>query len=85
MVYVALAEAAALVVCVVVFAGLIRSMQRSHARREDLLLNQMLNMAGKPWQPAPAAVDLDEHRQRIEEAREARRAWTTNPEQGIAP
>lgn len=35
-------------------AGLLRSQQRAAARREDLLLNQLLNLAGKPWQPAPA-------------------------------
>lgn len=35
-------------------AGLIRSQQRAHARREDLLLNQLLNAVGKPWLPAPA-------------------------------
>lgn len=84
MVYVALTEAAALLVTVLVFAGLLRSMTRAHARREDLLLNQMLNLAGKPWQPSPAAESrLEVWQERIDEAREQRRSWTVNPEQEI--
>lgn len=78
MVYVALAEAGLLFAVVVVFAGLVRSLTRSHARREDLLLNQMLNLAGKPWQPAPASESP-------EPVEVEPRFWTTNPEQGIAP
>jgi hypothetical protein len=35
-------------------AGLLRSQQRAAARREDLLLNQLLHLAGRPWQPSPA-------------------------------
>lgn len=83
MLYVALAEAAVLAVVTIVFAGIVRSLTRQHARREDLLLNQMCNLAGKPWQPSPATENLDEWRQRLEDAREARRSWTTNPEQEI--
>ena len=83
MLYVALAEAALLLTTITVFAGLVRSQQRSHARREDLLLNQMLNLAGKPWQPAPATSELDEWRQKLDDAREQRRSWTTSPEQEI--
>lgn len=84
MLYVALTEAVLLAVVTIVFAGIVRSMTRQHARREDLLLNQMLNLAGKPWQPSPAATEnLDEWRQRLDDAREARRSWTTNPEQEI--
>lgn len=33
---------------------LLRWQQRSHARREDQLLNQLLHLAGKPWESAPA-------------------------------
>ncbi len=50
--------ALALVVClaatVICGAGLVRSQSRAHARREDLLLNQLLHAVGKPWTPAPA-------------------------------
>ena len=65
MIYISLGLVAALLVCVLAFSGLIRSLVRQHARREDLLLNQLLNLAGKPWQPAPAndvpqEDDLDE-------------------------
>ncbi len=30
------------------------SMIRQHARERDLLMNQLLNLAGKPWQPPPS-------------------------------
>lgn len=84
MLFVALAEAAVLVILIVSFAGLLRSQQRAHARREDLLMNQMLNLAGKPWQTSPAASEqLDEWRQRLEDARAERREWTTSPEQAL--
>lgn len=48
------ALAGTLGVAVVAFASLLRGQQRAHARREDLLLNQLLHATGKPWQPAPA-------------------------------
>jgi hypothetical protein len=84
MLYVALAEAALLLAVIVMFAGLIRSLTRAHARREDLLLNQMCNLAGKPWQQPPAtAENLDVWRQKLEDERAERRSWTTNPEQEI--
>lgn len=54
MLYVALAEAAALAVVVIAFAGLLRSQMRAHARREDQLVNQLCHLAGRPWAPAPA-------------------------------
>ncbi len=57
MIYVALAEAAALTVVVVAFTGLLRSQSRAHARREDLLVNQVCSLAGRPWQPPPAQRD----------------------------
>lgn len=83
MLYVALAEAALLLAVVTVFAGVVRSLIRQHARERDLLLNQMLNLAGKPWQPSPATDQLDEWRQRLEDVRQERREWTTSPEQAI--
>lgn len=54
MTIVAVALAAVLVVAIGSFGQLLRWQQRAHARREDLLLNQLLNLAGKPWLPAPA-------------------------------
>jgi len=57
MILVALAEAAAIALTVIVFAGLLRSQARSHARREDLLVNQLCNVVGRPWQQAPAYAE----------------------------
>lgn len=54
MTIVALALVACITILVVAFTGLLRSERRSSARERDLLLNQLLNLAGKPWQPAPA-------------------------------
>ena len=57
MIYIALAEAVVLALVVLAFLHFVAQSARAHARREDLLLNQMLNLAGKPWQPPPAAIE----------------------------
>lgn len=54
MLYVALSSLVVLALVIALYSGTLRSQSRAHARREDLLLNQLLNLAGKPWQPAPA-------------------------------
>ena len=54
MLYVALVEAAALVVLVYAFSGVLRSVLRSNARREDALIDRMLHVSGNPWNLAPA-------------------------------
>lgn len=54
-----------LLLVIVTLVGLLRSQQRAHARREDLLVNQLLHAVGKDWQPAPA----DEPREREPRAR----------------
>ena len=54
MIYVALAALAAAVLEVLAFARIISSQARAHARREDLLVNQLCALAGKPWEPPPA-------------------------------
>lgn len=64
------------------FGGVLRSQSRAHARREDLLLNQALHAAGRPWQPAPAdhrlsAEDLLDQREELL----APRLFTQTPEQ----
>jgi hypothetical protein len=56
---VALALVGLLLVQALLFARVLQRQQRAHARREDLLTNQLLHLAGKPWQQAPA-----EHRER---------------------
>jgi hypothetical protein len=52
---VALAVAVIAIVALIVQAQLAKSMVREHARERQLLLNQLLNLAGKPWLPPPAA------------------------------
>ena len=56
MLYVALAEACALAIVATGFAGLLRSQQRQHDRRTDLLLNQLLHATGRTWTPPPDLV-----------------------------
>ena len=53
MIYVALAELVLLALVMYGSWAALRSQSRTHARREDLLLNQALHAAGKPWTPAP--------------------------------
>jgi hypothetical protein len=55
-VFVALAEAAVLVVVVAVFASLLRSLIRQQARERGLLLDQMMHLAGRTWNDPPAAA-----------------------------
>jgi type II secretory pathway pseudopilin PulG len=59
MTIVAIVLAVALVLVVVVFAGVVRSMLRQSARERDLLLNQMMNLAGRPWQPPPSEPEVE--------------------------
>lgn len=54
MTYVATVLAVALVLVALIFAGLVRSLVRAHARERDLLLNQLMHLAGRTWQPPPA-------------------------------
>lgn len=54
MMYVALAACGSTAVVAVVFGNLLRTVIRQAARREDLLVNQLCNMAGRPWTPPPA-------------------------------
>lgn len=54
MTYLAVVNAAALVAAVAVFAGLVRSLIRQHARERDLLVNQLCHLAGRTWSPPPA-------------------------------
>lgn len=79
MVAVALVEAAALVAVVVAFAGVVARMQRAYARREDLLVNQLLHAAGRAWQPSPATETARAARNGDDEPRTIR--FTASPEQ----
>lgn len=60
MLYVTLVLAAVLFAGMSAFAGLLRSLQRTQARERELLVNQILHMAGNAWQPAPAAIRVEE-------------------------
>lgn len=80
MVWVAITEAGALIAVVSILARLLISQQRAHARREDLLINQLLHATGRAWQPAPA-VEADRERERGDDLKRAR--WTASPEQHL--
>jgi hypothetical protein len=54
-IYVALAEAVALVALTMVFAGLVRSMVRQQARERELILDKLMHLAGRTWTPPPAS------------------------------
>jgi hypothetical protein len=54
-IYVALAELGVIVLVIALLGGTIRSLTRQQARERDLLLNQLYNAVGRPWQPAPAS------------------------------
>ena len=60
MIWVALVEAVAIVALAVVFAGLVRSLLRQQARERDLLLNQIMHLAGRTWTPPPASEPVAE-------------------------
>lgn len=56
MMYVALAEAAALAVVAISFTGIVRWLVRQQARERELLVNQVCHLSNRPWQEAPAYV-----------------------------
>jgi transcriptional regulator of met regulon len=64
--WIAAGELVAIVVVVLTFARLLQQQQRAHARREDLLVNQLLHAAGRDWQPAPAEQLRREQRDDLE-------------------
>lgn len=51
---VALVEPFALVIVVSIGARLLTNERREHSRERDLMLNKLLNLAGKPWQTPPS-------------------------------
>ena len=54
MIYIALLEGVALIATALSLSALCRNVIRQAARERDLLLNQMLNLAGRPWQQPPS-------------------------------
>lgn len=73
MLYLVFALVAANAATVFVFANLLRVERRQSARERDLLVNQLCNVVGRPWQPAPAAEQA--------ETEPERRATVASPEQ----
>lgn len=57
MTYVALLEGVAIIATALTFAGLLRSMVRQQARERDMLLNKIMHLAGRTWEPPPAHVE----------------------------
>jgi hypothetical protein len=53
MIYVALLEGVAVIATALSFTHLVRSLIREHARERNLILNQLLHLAGRTWQPPP--------------------------------
>jgi hypothetical protein len=72
-----LAEAAPFLVAVTLLVRLLNAQQRAHARREDLLVNQLLHATGSTWQPPPA----EEARRDAADRGFERPDWTAVPEQ----
>jgi hypothetical protein len=55
--YVALAEAAIIVLLLVVqlaLVNVVRAQNRAHERRADLLTDKVLHLAGRTWTPPPS-------------------------------
>lgn len=59
------------------FLRSLNSARREHARREDLLVNQICSLAGKPWLPPPADEGWTMPEPETPE-------WVTDPEQALA-
>lgn len=76
MIWICLALVAAWCITLSAAMQLARSERRQHARERDLMLNQLLNLAGKPWQPAPATTV-----QRTDDGEFTPAGWTWTPEQ----
>jgi hypothetical protein len=54
-IYIALVQGFVLGIFATLYGATIRSLTRQQARERDLLLNQLYNAVGRPWQPAPSS------------------------------
>ena len=70
-----------LAVSTVVFASIVRSLVRQAARERDLLLNQLMHLAGRTWQEPPAQPQTPSAP--VEEDLEPGRFWAS-PEQAVS-
>lgn len=78
MTLIVLALIATNIIAVVASGGVIRSLTRSHARERDLLVNQVMHLAGKSWTPPPAEQWTAPERG---EPLVMSPSWTATPEQ----
>ena len=65
----------------IVFASIVRSLIRQAARERDLLLNQLMHLAGRTWQEPPAPAQAPPAP--VEEELEPGRFWAS-PEQAVS-
>ena len=54
MLYLSFVLAGVLGLTTLAWAGLLRGLIRQHARERDLLLNQLMHLAGRTWAPPPS-------------------------------
>lgn len=57
--YVAALALVVLGLCVLAFAQVVRWLIREHARERNLMLNQIMHLAGRTWQPPPPPTPPD--------------------------
>jgi len=56
---VALAALAVLALAIYLCAAMVRGLVRQQARERELLLNQIMHLAGRTWQPPPSPEPAD--------------------------
>lgn len=59
MIYIAIASIVALALVATAAMHTVGRMLREHARERNLMLNQLLHLAGRTWQPPPTAEPVD--------------------------
>jgi hypothetical protein len=57
-VWVAVAALFVLALAISVVSSLFRGLVRQQARERELLLNQIMHLAGRTWQPPPVPADV---------------------------
>ena len=72
------------------FANAIKTQSRQHGRRQDLLINQIMHLSNKTWQPPPIAdIEIeppaldrmpDEYYTNSDFLLEDEEDWTTEPQ-----
>jgi hypothetical protein len=59
MIWITVAAIVALALVAVAALHTVGQMLRAHARERNLMLNQLLHLAGRTWQPPPAAPEQE--------------------------